>query len=145
MSCWVLPLNLFAGGTTWPLHGHQKAEARLALGRACAEGCGNGLKCAGHEWGEGRGGGRRAHALDRGVTWGDRKRLPAVAVLTGLTLGFTEAVFITGQSSAMFLFFSFSKWVQTDGYHRNCGNKKPRVRLCGSITITVIWTLLIHG
>lgn len=123
MSCRVLPFNLFAGGATWPLHGHQKVEPRLALGRGCAQGCGNGLKCARHEWGGGRAWGRKAHTLDRGVTWGERKRLPAVTVLTGLTLGFTEAVFITGQSSAMFLFFSFSQWVQSDGYHRNWKQK----------------------
>lgn len=135
MSCRVLPLNLFAGGPTWPLHGHQKAEPRLALGRGCAQGCGNGLKCARHEWGGGRAWGRRAHTLDRGVTWGERKRLPGVAVLTGLTLDFTEAVFITGQSSAMFLFFSITKWFQSDGYPRNCGNKNPRVRVNGSITL----------
>lgn len=124
MSCRVLPLNLFAGGATWPLHGHQKAEARLALRRGCAQRCGNGLKCARHEWGGGGTWGRRAHTLDSGVAWGERKRLPAVAVLTGLTLGFTEAVFIAGQSSAMFLFLSFSRRVQSDGYHRNCGNIK---------------------
>lgn len=53
MSCRVLPLDLFAGGAAWPLHGDQKAEPRLALGGGCAGGRGYRLKCARHERGGG--------------------------------------------------------------------------------------------